>query len=294
VPGRAALRAGEHLRLRLKPVAVRAEPALSYPQCMATQPSAVSRTLTVAGREVARIGLGTNRLTSTPENHTVLREAVEAGLGLLDTAHTYSGGDSERAIGEALSPAPEGVVVATKGAYSGSGSREQLRAEIEQSFERLRIDVIDLYYLHRVHGETPLEQSLGAIADYVEEGRIREVGISAVGVEQVEVAREVVPIAAVQNHYNLTERSSDEVIDYCEEHGIVFVPYYPLKFDVPPSVAEIAERQGASTAQIALAWLLRRSPVTLPIPGTLSIDHLRENLGALEIELTDEELEALA
>jgi pyridoxine 4-dehydrogenase len=261
---------------------------------MPAQPQAVPRTLTVGGKEVARLGLGTNRLTSTPENHAFLREAVEAGLGLIDTAHTYSRGDSERAIGEALSPTAEGVVIATKGAYSGSGSREQLRAEIDQSFGSLRTDVIDLYYLHRVHRETPLEQSLGAIAEYREAGRIREVGISAVGVEQVEAAREVVPIAAVQNHYNLTERSSDEVIDYCEENGIVFVPYYPLKFDAPPSVAEIAERHQASAPQIALAWLLRRSPVTLPIPGTLSIDHLRENLGALEIELTDDEFEALS
>ena len=261
---------------------------------MATQPSAASRTLTVAGKEVARIGLGTNRLTSTPRNHTFLSEAVEAGLGLIDTAHVYSGGDSERAIGETLSPTPEGLVVATKGAYSGSSSREELRAQIEQSLGSLRTDAIDLYYLHRVHRETPLEHSLGAIAEYVEEGRIEEVGISAVSVEQVRAAREIVPIAAVQNHYNLTERSSDEVIDYCEENGIVFVPYYPLKFDPPPALAEIAERHGASTAQIALAWLLRRSPVTLPIPGTLSIEHLRENLGALEIELTDEEFEALA
>jgi pyridoxine 4-dehydrogenase len=261
---------------------------------MATQPSAASRTLTVAGKEVARIGLGTNRLTSTPANHAFLREAVEAGLGLIDTAHTYSGGDSERAIGEALSPTSEGLVVATKGAYSGGGSREQLRAEIEQSFGSLRTDVIDLYYLHRVHRETPLEQSLGAIAEYVEEGRIKELGISAVSVEQVEAAREVVPVVAVQNQYNLTQRSSDGMIDYCEENGIVFVPYHPLKFDPPPSLAEIAERHQASAAQVALAWLLHRSPVTLPIPGTLSIDHLRENLGALEIELTNEEFEALA
>jgi pyridoxine 4-dehydrogenase len=261
---------------------------------MATRPSAASRTLTVAGKEVARIGLGTNRLTSTPSNHTFLREAVEAGLGLIDTAHVYSGGDSERLIGETLSPTREEPVVATKGAYTGSGSREELQAQIEQSLGSLRTGAIDLYYLHRVHRETPLEQSLGAIAEYVEQGKIKEVGISAVGVEQVEAAREVVPIAAVQNHYNLTERSSDEVIDYCEENGIVFVPYYPLKFDPPPALADVAERHGASTAQIALAWLLRRSPATLPIPGTLSIEHLRENLGALEIELTDEQFEALA
>jgi pyridoxine 4-dehydrogenase len=259
---------------------------------MSTRSSATSRTLTVAGTEVARIGLGTNRLTSAPKNHAFLREAVEAGLGLIDTAHVYTGGDSERAIGEALSP--DGLVVATKGGYSGAGSPEALRAQIEQSLESLRIDAIDLYYLHRVDPETPLADSLGAIAEYREAGKIKEVGISAVDVEQIEAAREIVPIAAVQNHYNVAERSSDEVVDYCEENGIVFVPYYPLKGDGPPALAEIAESHHASAEQIMLAWLLHRSPVMLPIPGTLSIEHLRENLGALDIELTDDEFDALA
>jgi pyridoxine 4-dehydrogenase len=260
---------------------------------MVTQRSASSRTLTVAGIEVARIGLGTNRLTSTPENHAVLREAAEARLGMIDTAHVYTAGDSERAIGEALSPKPEGVVVATKGGYSGKGSPEALREQIEQSLESLRTDAIDLYYLHRVDPETPLEESLGAIAEYRDAGKIREVGISAVDLDQVEAARRVVPIAAVQNHYNVAERGSDDVIDYCEENGIVFVPYYPLKGGGLPELGEIAESHEATPAQIALAWLLRRSPVILPIPGTLSIAHLRENLGALEIELTDDEFAAL-
>jgi pyridoxine 4-dehydrogenase len=254
----------------------------------------VSRTLTLAGTEVARIGLGTNRLTSTPENHAFLREAVDAGVGLIDTAHVYAGGDSERAIGEALSPTPAGVVVATKGGYSGSGSPDALRAQIELSLESLRTDSIDLHYLHRVDPETPLEHSLGTIAEYREAGKIKEVGVSAVDVEQIDVARKVVPIAAVQNHFNLSERSSDDVVDYCEENEIVFVPYYPLKGEAPPALAEIAKSHGATPPQIALAWLLRRSPVTLPIPGTLSIEHVRENLGALDIELTDDEFEALA
>jgi pyridoxine 4-dehydrogenase len=250
--------------------------------------------LTIAGTEVARIGLGTNRLTSTPANHAFLREAVEAGVGMIDTAHVYAGGDSERAIGEALSPAPDGLVIATKGGYSGRGSPEALRAQIEQSLESLRTDEIALYYLHRVDPETPLEESLGAIAEYREAGKIKEIGISAVDVEQIEAARKVVPIAAVQNHYNVADRDSDDVVDHCEENGIVFVPYYPLKGAVSPAVEKIAERRNASPQQIALAWLLRRSPVTLPIPGTLSIEHLRENLGALEIELTDDEFDALA
>jgi len=261
---------------------------------MSTQPSAAPRTLTIAGTDVPRIGLGTNRLSWTPESRQFLREAVEAGIGMIDTAHGYSGGDSERAIGEALSPKPDGVVIATKGGYRGSGSPEALRAQIEQSLESLRTDVIDLYYLHRVDPETPLEESLGAIAEYREAGRIREVGISAVSVEQIEAARKVVPIAAVQNHYNVADRDSDDVVDHCEQNDIVFVPYYPLKGDRPPALNEVAAAHDASPEQIALAWLLRRSPATLPIPGTLSIEHLRENLAVLEIELTDGEFAALS
>jgi aryl-alcohol dehydrogenase-like predicted oxidoreductase len=260
---------------------------------MSSQPSSAQRTLTVAGTEVARIGLGTNRLTSTPETIAFLREAVEAGVGLIDTAHVYTNGESERAIGEALSPKPDGVVVATKGGYRGSGNPAALREQIEQSLQSLRTDTIDLYYLHRVDPETPLEVSIRAIAEQREAGRIREIGVSSVDIEQIEAAREVVPIAAVQNHYNLEERASDDVVDYCEENGIVFVPYFPLRGGGGPALEEIAERHGASPHQVALAWLLRRSPVMLPIPGTLSIEHLRENLAALDIELTDEEFDAL-
>ena len=248
----------------------------------------------IAGTEVARIGLGTNRLTSTPENHDFLREAVDAGLGLIDTAHVYTDGDSERAIGAELSPKPDGLVVATKGGYSGSGGPEALRAQIEQSLESLRTETIDLYYLHRIDPEIPLADSLGTIAEYRDAGKIREIGISAVTFEQIEAARELVPIAAVQNHYNVGERGHDDVVDYCEENEIAFVPYYPVKGDAPPALAEIAEARDASPEQIALAWLLHRSPVMLPIPGTLSAEHLRENLAALDIELSDEEYEALA
>jgi len=219
---------------------------------------------------------------------------VDAGVGLIDTAHVYSGGDSERAIGEALSPAPEGVVVATKGGYSGRGGPDELRAQIEQSLASLRAETIDLYYLHRVDAETPLETSLGVIAEQREAGRIGEVGISAVSVEQIEAARRVVPIAAVQNHYNLEERADDDVVAYCEQNGIVFVPYYPLHVSRSPALSEISERHDATPSQIALAWLLHRSPAMLPIPGTLSIEHLRENLAALEIELSGDEFAALS
>jgi pyridoxine 4-dehydrogenase len=244
--------------------------------------------------ELTRIGLGTNRLRNTPENVAFIREAVAAGVNLVDTAHSYTGGESEATIGAALSPLPEGVVVATKGGYSpGEGRPEVLRAQIEDSLRRLRTDTIALYYLHRVDPETPLEESLGAIAEYRDAGKIRHVGLSQVGVEQIERARRVVPIAAVQNRYNLADREYEDVVDHCAREGIVFVPYYPLHGADGPALAEIAERHGTTPAQVALAWLLRRSPATAPIPGTLSLEHLKENLAALDVELSDDEFEAL-
>ena len=253
-----------------------------------------AKTLTLGDAEVARIGLGTNRLSNTAENIEFIRAAVAAGVNHIDTAHIYAGGESEGTIGAALSSVNDGPVVATKGGYRpGTGRPEALRAEIEESLRRLRTDPIALYYLHRVDPETPLTESLAAIEEYRERGRIRHVGISEVSVEQIERARTVVPIAAVQNHYNLNERKHEEVVDYCAAEGIVFVPYFPLRGGGPPEVQEIAERHEATPAQISLAWLMRRSPTMLPIPGTLSLGHLRENLGALEIQLSDSEFEAL-
>jgi len=244
--------------------------------------------------ELTRIGLGTNRLRNTPENVAFVREAVAAGVSFVDTAHSYTDGESEATIGAAFSPAPEGVVVATKGGYArGEGRPEVLRTQIEDSLRRLRTDTIALYYLHRVDPETPLEESLGAIAEYRDAGKIRHIGLSQVGIEQIERARRVLPIAAVQNHYNLSERQYEDVVDYCAGEGIVFVPYFPLGGDGGSALREIAERHGATPAQITLAWLLRRSPAMVPIPGTLSLEHLKENLAALELELSGDELEAL-
>ena len=253
------------------------------------------RSVKLGDIEVGRIGLGTNRLTKTPENIAFIKSAVAAGVQMIDTAHSYTGGQSEETIGEALSPIPEGCVVATKGGFSGAGRGrpEVLRAEIEESLRRLRTDSIALYYLHRVDPATPLEESLGAIKEYRDRGRIRHVGISEVGIEQIERARKVVPIAAVQNQYNLSERKYDAVVDYCASEGIVFVPFFPLRGRGGAALGEIARRHSATTAQIVLAWLLRRSPGMLPIPGTLSLEHLKENVAAPEIELTDAELEAL-
>jgi pyridoxine 4-dehydrogenase len=251
--------------------------------------------LTLGDTEIARIGLGTNRLTNTPANVAFVKEAVAAGIGLIDTAHTYTGGQSEETIGAALSPDPHRCVVATKGGFGGPGGGrpEILHAEIEESLRRLRTDSIALYYLHRIDPETPLEESLGAIKQDRDGGKIRQVGVSNVSIDEIERARAVVPIAAVQNHYSLAERKHEAVVDYCERENIVFVPYFPLRDVGGRALAEIADRHGATPAQIALAWLLQRSPVTLPIPGTLSLEHLKENLAALEIELTDEEFETL-
>jgi pyridoxine 4-dehydrogenase len=251
-------------------------------------------TISLAGTEVRRIGLGTNRLTNSPENVEFIRAAVAAGLAHIDTAYLYTGGESEATIGSALDLPRAGCVVATKGGYrAGEGSPEVLRGQIEESLRRLGTDAIDLYYLHRVHPDTPLEDSMAVIAEYHDAGRIRHVGISEVDIAEIERARDVVPIAAVQNRYNLGDRGHDQVIDHCAEQGIVFVPYFPLRGSDAPAVTEIAERRGATPTQITLAWLLHRSPAVLPIPGTLSIDHLHENLGALEIELTGDEFREL-
>jgi pyridoxine 4-dehydrogenase len=254
----------------------------------------VDAKLMLGDTEVARIGLGTNRLRNTPENVEHVRQAVAAGIGLIDTAHTYTDGESEATIGAALSPIPEGVVVATKGGYApGTGSPAALAAQIDESLRRLGTQSIALYYLHRVDPETPLEESLKAIAEYRDRGQIRHVGLSQVDVEQIERARKVVPITAVQNQYNLSERRYEDVVDHCAREGIVFVPYFPLRGDGGRALDEIAERHGATPAQITLAWLLKRSPTMLPIPGTLSPAHVRENLAALELELGDDEFDAL-
>ncbi len=249
--------------------------------------------ITLGERELCRIGLGTNRLTDTPENRQFLEAAVAAGTNHIDTAHLYTGGESEATIGRALAPFPESLTVATKAGYRGGGGPEGIRREVEESFERLNADTIALYYLHRADPDHALGDLLQPLAELHDEGRIEHVGISEVSVEQIEQAREVLPISAVQNEYNLGERKHDEVVEYCEENDIVFVPFYPLKGDMP-ELARVAERLGATPNQVKLAWLLRRSPAMAPIPGTLSIEHARENLAALELELSDEDFGLLS
>jgi pyridoxine 4-dehydrogenase len=245
-------------------------------------------TIELAGVEVPRVGLGTNRLT--PDRSAFIRDAVAAGVRHIDTAHLYTGGSSEEAIGAALDGAADDVLVATKGGFrSGEGRPEVLHAQIDQSLRSLRTDAIGLYYLHRVDPETPLEESLGAIAARVERGDVRHVGISAVTVAQLEAAQSVVPIAAVQNEFSLAERAHEDVVDACAAAGIAFVPYFPLRGG-GAGVQEVAARHGVTPNAVRIAWLLRRSPAVVPIPGTLSIDHLRENLAALDLDLSEEDV----
>jgi pyridoxine 4-dehydrogenase len=251
-------------------------------------------TIMLGDTEVRRIGMGSNRLEDTRRNVEFVRAAVDAGLTHIDTAYLYTSGSSERTLGSALDLPRDGIVVATKGGYrEGEGKPDVLRRQIDESLRRLRTEVIDLYYLHRVHPDTPLEDSMAVIAEARDAGKIRHAGVSEVGIDQIERARSVVPIAAVQNRYSLADRAHDDVIDHCEAEAIVFVPYFPLRGQDGAAVVEIAERHGKTASQIALAWLLHRSPAVLPIPGTLSIDHLRENQDALDIELSQAEVDAL-
>jgi pyridoxine 4-dehydrogenase len=252
----------------------------------------MTTTIRIGETEVPRVGLGTNRLQDTDAHAAFIRAAVEAGIRHIDTAHLYGGGESEAAIGAALARGrPDDLVVATKGGYHDSRPQTIAR-EIEESLRRLRTERIDLYYLHKVHDAASIEDSLGAIARERDRGRISHVGVSNVDAAQLRRALAITEIAAVQNHYNLSHREHDDVLELCAAEGIPFVPYFPLR-DVTPAAREIAARGGATPAQVALAWLLRRSPTTLPIPGTLSIEHVRENLAALDVALDTDDLAAL-
>jgi pyridoxine 4-dehydrogenase len=249
-------------------------------------------TLVIGGREVPRIGLGTNRLQDTADHAAFVRDAIAAGVRHIDTAHVYSRGGSETTIGAALSSGRrDDLVVATKGGYH-DGHPEAIARDFEGSLRRLRTDRIDLYYLHRVHDDVPIEASLEAIVRERDRGRIAHIGVSKVDLAQLERARAITEIAAVQNHYNLAHRDHADVLELCARKGIAFVPYFPLR-DETRALHRVAARTGATPAQVVLAWLLQRSSTTLPIPGTLSIEHLRENLAALELELSHDDLAAL-
>ncbi|MEA2380125.1 MAG: pyridoxine 4-dehydrogenase [Solirubrobacteraceae bacterium] len=264
--------------------------------------------------EVARLGFGAMRLTGPgitgrPADEdtarAVLRRAVELGVNHIDTADAYGPFVNEELIAEALHPYPENLVIATKGGlvrtgeggdWPKDGRPEHLREACEGSLRRLRRERIDLYYLHRPDPEVPYEESIGALKELRDEGRIRHVAVSNVNMERLAIARGIVEIAAVQNQYSLTDRRSQAVLDECEKEGIGFVPWAPLDagaLEPGGPVDQIAERHGATPMQIALAWLLHASPAMLPIPGTGSIRHLEENVAAAEIELSAEDMRAL-
>jgi pyridoxine 4-dehydrogenase len=225
--------------------------------------------------------------------HRVVREAASLGVDLIDTAHAY--GRSEELIAEALHPYPEGLVIATKGGLRRGGHpdgrRERLRADCEESLRRLRLDTIDLWQLHEPDTEIPLEEQLGAIRELRDEGKIRLVGLSNVSLRELRRAQQLLEIATVQNRFNLAEQGGDDVLRACQAAGIGFIPFAPIAMGglvgVAGPLAAVAARHGATEAQIALAWLLDGSPVILPIPGTGSIDHLRENIGAARVELSE-------
>lgn len=264
--------------------------------------------------EVFRLGFGAMRITGPgiwgeppdPEGaRSLLRHVLERDVNLIDTADSYGPEVSETLIAEALGPYPENLVIATKGGFERPGpSRwqpncrpERLKRCCESSLLRLKLERIDLYQLHTVDPKVPIEDSVAALAELREEGKIRHIGVSNVGVEEVERAQQIAPIVSVQNHYNVSDRASEDVLRFCAEQDIAFLPYYPLATgDLAESgsvLAEIATAHGAAPAQVALAWLLQHSPATLPIPGTSQITHFDENRDAADLELDDDELEAL-
>ena len=263
---------------------------------------------------VNRLGFGAMRLTGDgvwgeprdpDECKRVLRRAVELDVNLIDTADSYGPEVSERLIAEALYPYPDDLVIATKGGLTRSGPNQwhpdgrpaHLRQACEGSLARLRLERIELYQLHRVDPKVPLEASLGALIELRDEGKIARIGLSNVSLDQLHQARELTPIVSVQNRYNLIARVAEDVLEECEREGIAFIPWFPLSTGKLTTrggpLGQMAARYDATPAQIALAWLLHRSPVILPIPGTASVEHLEENVGAARIELSADEVQEL-
>jgi len=261
--------------------------------------------------EVDRLGFGAMRLTGkgiwaepkdVDEAERVLKRAVELGVNFIDTADSYGPAVSERLIGEALSPFAKGLVVATKAGLTRQGPDkwlpvgrpEYLAQQVEMSLRFLKTEVIDLWQLHRIDPKVPVEESLGVIAKLQQEGKIRHVGLSEVKPAEIDLARKVIEIVSVQNLYNVGDRQHEDVLEYCEKHGLAFIPWFPVaagKLAQPGGKLDaIAKRHGATVAQLSIAWLLHRSPVMLPIPGTSSVAHLEENLKAKEIFLSEAEL----
>ena len=276
-------------------------------------PATASGTVAVGDITVHRLGFGAMQITGPgiwgdppdrAEAVRVLRRAVELGVDFIDTADSYGPYVSEELIREALHPY-DGVTIATKGGLVRTGPGEwhpvarpeYLRQEVEMSLRRLGLERIDLYQLHRIDPQVPVEDSLGELVQLQKEGKIRHIGLSEVDVNEIETSRKVADIVSVQNLYNLSNRQSESVLDYSEREGIAFIPWFPIatgELARPGGVLDAAsKRLGATPAQLALAWLLRRSPVMLPIPGTKSVSHLEENIGAAGVELSDEQYQEL-
>lgn len=277
-------------------------------------PAHASGTFTIAGREVHRLGFGAMRITGQgvwgepvdrAECVAVVRRAVELGVDLIDTADSYGPHVSEEIIREALHPYPEQVLVATKAGltrhgpdiWKPVGRPEYLRQQCEMSLQRLGLERIDLFQLHRIDEKVPLADQIGELKALQEEGKIGAIGVSEVSVEQLDEVRAITEIATVQNLYNLTNRKSEDVLNYCVREGLGFIPWFPiaageLAKDGGP-VDEIAKAHDATAAQVALAWLLARAQIVLPIPGTSSVAHLEENVHAAEVHLTNDEVAEL-
>ncbi len=280
----------------------------------ATSPAAAAGTITFGGAlTVNRMGFGAMRVTGAgvfgppaDREHCrrVLWRAVELGVDFIDTADSYGPHVSEELIAEALHPYPPGLVVATKAGlerpgpnqWVPNGRPDHLRTSCEGSLRRLRLDCIPLFQLHRIDPAVPEADQFGALADLHREGKIRFVGLSEVGVEAIQRARKVLPVVSVQNKYHVAERTWDEVVACCEREQVAFIPWYPLgagQLAADPGLETVARRHGATPLQVALAWLLARSPVMLPIPGTSKVPHLEENVGAASLHLDEEDLASL-
>ena len=282
---------------------------------MTSLPAHASGTFTIAGKTVHRLGFGAMRLTGPgvwgepadrAECVRVVRRAVELGVDFIDTADSYGPYVSEEIIREALHPFPSHVVVATKaglvrtgpGQWHPVGRPEYLRQEAEMSLRRLGVDRIDLFQLHRIDPEVPVADQIGVLTDLQGEGKVADIGLSEVTVAEIEQVSRMAPIATVQNLYNLSNRQSEAVLDHCTRHGMGFIPWFPIAAGALAApggpVDEIVHATGATPAQVALAWLLARSPVVLPIPGTSTVAHVEENIAAATVELTDDQVAKLS
>src|SRR5271170_1561421 len=263
---------------------------------------------------VTRLGFGAMRITGDgiwgePVDRAqavrVLQRAVELGINFIDTADSYGPGVSEEIIAEALHPYPAGLVIATKGGFERPGPNqwvengrpEQLRSACEGSLRRLRLDRIDLYQLHRIDAKVPAEDQLGTLKDLQAQGKIKHIGLSEVSVQQIQHARSIVPIVSVQNRYSVADRGSEDVLEYCEQEKMGFIPWFPLgagqvsSSDSP--ISRVAARWKTTASQIALSWLLARSPVMLPIPGTSKVEHLEQNVAAADLEIDEKQMREL-